>query len=114
MNEQYHSKFETVRTQMLNQKNKFLLFFSLLLIMYLTFSLSSDISVSLLFASTFLSTLLSPLSLSQPLSLSLSLSSSLTSRKSLPTANLAMVSALLKATHLATVSLALYMFLDFN
>ena len=30
MNEQYHSKFETVRTQMLNQKNKFLLFFSLL------------------------------------------------------------------------------------
>ena len=113
MNEQYHFKFETVRTQMLNQKKKKkLLFFSLLSIMYLIFSLSSHISVSLPFASTFLSTLLSPLSLSQPLSLSLS--SSLTSRQSLPTTNLAMVSASLKATHLATVSLALYMFLDFN
>ena len=70
MNEQYHFKFETVRTQMLNQKKKNLLFFSLLSIMYLIFSLSSHISVSLPSASTFLSTLLSPLSLSQPLSLS--------------------------------------------
>ena len=74
MDEQYHSKFKMVQTQTLNQKNNFLLFFSLLSIIYLTFSLSSHISVSLPSTSTFLSTILSPLSLSQPLSLSLPLS----------------------------------------
>ena len=102
MNEQYHSKFETVRTQMLNQKNKFLLFFSLL----------SHICLSPVCLYLPLNSSLSSLPISA--SLSLSLSSSLTSRKSLPTANLAMVSTLLKTTHLATVSLALYMFIDFN
>ena len=112
MDEQYHSKFKMVQTQTLNQKNNFLLFFSLLSIIYLTFSLSSHISVSLPSTSTFLSTILSPLSLSQPLSLSLS--PSLTSRQSSHIANLAMVSSLLKATHLAMVSLTFYMFLDFN
>ena len=74
MNEQYHFKFETVRTQMLNQKKNFIIFLSPLNYVFDFFSLLSHICLSPVWLYLPLNSSLSSLPVSTSLSHSLPLS----------------------------------------